>query len=691
MRARYPFSAIVGQALLKRALLLCAVRPDIGGVLVRGERGTAKSTAARALAALLPPLPAVAGCPFGCDPALPPAQLCDDCRQRLAHGETLTSAPRPTPFVDLPVGATEDRVVGTLDIAHILERGERRFEPGLLAAANRGILYVDEVNLLDDHVVDVLLDAAAMGVNTVEREGISFSHPARFILIGTMNPEEGELRPQLTDRFGLAVDVTAVGDLDERALILERRLAFDRDPETFAAAWAAAEAEVGAAVLAARDRLDAVAVTARDLRVTAEAAMTAGVDGHRGELALLKAAQANAALEGRRQLRPEDLALGARLALAHRLRRGPFDDGASDSAAMEAVVERLGRSQPWNDTEASGERPSSGPASDQPASGQQQAPARSSSLSGQPPDPDGQQQSQGGRSAPEASAGNDRPVAQVDPFAVRPLAAQVEQLTRRASGRRSRTEADTRRGRYVRAEPADGRHADIAFDATLRAAAIRQAPLVAPATLELKAVDLQRKVRERKTGHLILFLVDASWSMAAADRITAAKGAVLSLLVDAYQRRDQVALAVFRREGTRVVLPFTGSVALARRRLRDLAVGGKTPLSHALLTADTLFRRALARDPKALPLLVLLTDGAGNVSLSGREPEEEMRLLGARLQRRGVRSLVIDLLGGTPPGFAPPGPKPAVALAAALGGELCPLQALRAERVAGQVRGRLLG
>lgn len=278
----------------------------------------------------------------------------------------------------------------------------------------------------------------------------------------------------------------------------------------------------------------------------------------------------------------------------------------------------------------------------------------------------------------------------IDPYAVRPLAAQVEQLTRRASGRRSRSEADTRRGRYVRAEPAEGPCTDIAFDATMRAAAIRQAPLAAPATLELKGVDLQRKVRERKTGHLILFLVDASWSMAAADRITAAKGAVLSLLVDAYQRRDQVALAVFRRDGTRVVLPFTGSVALARRRLRDLAVGGKTPLSHALLTADTLFRRALARDPKALPLLVLLTDGAGNVSLSDREPEEEMRLLGARLRRRGVRSLVIDLQSGVP-GFTAPGPNPAAALAAALGGELCPLKALKADGVAGQVRGRLLG
>ncbi len=691
MRPRYPFSAIVGQPLLKRALLLCALRPDIGGVLVRGERGTAKSTAARALAALLPPVDAVGGCPFGCDPAGAAREGCDDCRARLARGETLEAAPRPTPFVELPVGATEDRVVGTLDIAHVLERGERRFEPGLLAAANRGLLYVDEVNLLDDHVVDVLLDAAAMGVNTVEREGISFSHPARFILVGTMNPEEGDLRPQLTDRFGLAVDVVAVRDLDERALLLERRLAFDQDPEAFTAAWLAEEEALAARLRAARARLPMVRIAAQDLRVVAEAALAAGVDGHRGELALLKAAQANAALEGRDHLSLEDMSLAARLALLHRLRRGPLEEAEAAPAAIEALVESLGKSRPWREEAEAGQRPSAGAPGEPSPAGQGPSPLPSPQPAGRPPEGDTAPRAQGGAADPGASTASERTVDEVTPYAVRPLAAQVEQLTRRASGRRSRTEADTRRGRYVAARPAEGRLQDIAFDATLRVAALRQAPLAAPATLALTAADLQRKVRERKAGHLILFLVDASWSMAAADRITAAKGAVLSLLVDAYQRRDQVALAVFRREGTRVVLPFTASVSLARRRLRDLAVGGKTPLSHALHTADRLFHQALARDPKALPLLVLLTDGAGNVSLSGKDPDLEMRLLAARLSGRGVRSLVIDLEGGGLPSFRQAGPSPAARLARALDGELCPLQALRAEGVAGQVRGRLLG
>ncbi|RIL05789.1 magnesium chelatase, partial [bacterium] len=348
-RPLYPFTAVVGQAELRRALLLVAVRPDIGGVLIRGERGTAKSTAARALAALLPPIRVVDGCRFACDPDLPAGALCAECHARLAAEGALPARMRPTPFVDLPVGATEDRVVGTLDIRRVLASGERHFEPGLLAAAHRGVLYVDEVNLLDDHVVDVLLDAAAMGVNVVEREGVSYAHPARFILIGTMNPEEGDLRPQLTDRFGLAVDVRAAPQLDDRVEIMRRRLAYDTDPAAFAAAWGDAEGVLRRAVAAARGRLPDVALAGRDLRVVAEIVAGAGVDGHRAELAILKAAQANAALDGRDGLALDDIALAARLALRHRLRRGPFDADETDLSVIDAVIERAGRGEDWAD------------------------------------------------------------------------------------------------------------------------------------------------------------------------------------------------------------------------------------------------------------------------------------------------------------------------------------------------------
>jgi magnesium chelatase subunit D len=681
----YPFSAIVGQEALKRALLLNAVRPDVGGVLIRGERGTAKSTAARALAALLPAARALAGCRFGCDPDAPESARCDECRARAEAGEVLAVTSRPTPFIDLPVGATEDRVVGTLDIQRILATGERHFEPGLLASANRGVLYVDEVNLLDDHVVDALLDAAAMGRNFVEREGVSFSHPARFLLIGTMNPEEGDLRPQLTDRFGLSVEVRAMPALSQRVEILRRRMAYDEDPEAFAEAWAASEAGLRAEIEAARLLLPEVQIRDRDLMVTAEIVATAGVDGHRAELAILKAAQANAALEGRLRLTLEDLGLAARLALPHRMRRGLFEGESADLGGIDAVLERHRDDEDEGEPgEAQGSAPGPGPEGGDgrpkeggsPASGQGQGDATASGEPGGLP--------RAGQSSPDAGGG-DRPVASNEPFEIRPLDASLDRMARRASGRRSLSRSETRRGRYVRAEPAGERPDDIAFDATLRAAAIRQAPLTPGTALAIAGEDLQRKVRMRKTGNLILFLVDASWSMATAERLQAAKGAVMSLLVDAYQRRDRVALAVFRRRGTQVVLPFTASVSMAQRRLREVAVGGKTPLSHALYTADTLFARELARDATALPMLVLLTDGAGNISMTGRPPAEEARRLAGRLRGRGVRSLVIDLYSQR--GMAPH--SPAADLARWLDGELCPLASLQADQVLARVRSRL--
>src|SRR5215467_5984239 len=265
-RSVYPFTAIVGQERMKRALILNAVNPGIGGVLIRGESGTAKSTAARALAALLPEIDVVADCRFSCDPHRPDL-YCDECRDRVAAGEVLPVAKRQTRIVNLPVSATEDRVVGTLDIEKAIKQGERHFEPGVLAAANRGLLYIDEVNLLDDHVVDLLLDSAAMGVNVVEREGISFAHPARFILVGTMNPEEGDLRPQLLDRFALSVDVTGIHTPGDRIEILERHIAYEDSAEDFKAEWASSEKSLGDRIAEARKIVDDVKHTRNDLRL----------------------------------------------------------------------------------------------------------------------------------------------------------------------------------------------------------------------------------------------------------------------------------------------------------------------------------------------------------------------------------------------------------------------------------------
>jgi len=336
----FPFTAIVGQEKMKRALVLNAISPEIGGVLIRGERGTAKSTAARALAALLPTIEVVEGCPFGCAPG-DPDHLCTLCRERLARGEELRATTRRTRFVDLPVSATEDRVVGTLDIERALREGVRHFEPGVLAAANRGLLYVDEVNLLDDHVVDLLLDSAAMGVNVVEREGISFVHPARFILVGTMNPEEGELRPQLLDRFALCVEIRSLSDPAQRVEVLERRLAYEADPEGFSRAWAPAEAALSEDIAEARALLPQVSYTQADLRAIAE--LTAGlqVDGHRGDIVILKAARANAAWDGRTRIVGADIVQAAELALPHRLRRRPFQEGEVQPEALEARLEEV--------------------------------------------------------------------------------------------------------------------------------------------------------------------------------------------------------------------------------------------------------------------------------------------------------------------------------------------------------------
>jgi Mg-chelatase subunit ChlI len=335
----YPFTAIVGQERMTRALVLNAVNPQIGGVLIRGERGTAKSTAARALAVLLPEIEVVADCPYSCNPHRP-ERWCDECRERAEQGEELSVARRRTRLVDLPVSATEDRVVGTLDIEKAIQRGERHFEPGVLAAANRGILYVDEVNLLDDHVVDLLLDSAAMGVNVVEREGISFTHPARFILVGTMNPEEGDLRPQLLDRFALCVDVHGLIEPSARMAILERNIEFEQDPVAFRERWRLHEQRLSDEIARAKKLVDHVAYSRRDLATIANLTGSLNVDGHRADLVILKAARAHAALQGREAITEHDILLAAELALPHRLRRGPFQEAQISLHDLEERIEQ---------------------------------------------------------------------------------------------------------------------------------------------------------------------------------------------------------------------------------------------------------------------------------------------------------------------------------------------------------------
>ncbi|MGD9001393.1 MAG: putative cobaltochelatase [Anaerolineae bacterium] len=648
MPSTFPFSAIVGQERMKRALILNAVYPRIGGVLIRGERGTAKSTAARALAALLPKIDVVVDCAFGCDPERP-ERWCTECRERAQSGEQLPHIGRRTRFVDLPVSATEDRVVGTLDIERAIQKGERRFEPGVLAAANRGVLYVDEVNLLDDHVVDLLLDAAAMGVNVVEREGISFSHPARFILIGTMNPEEGDLRPQLLDRFSLCVDIQTIREPEARMLIMERNLAHESDPEGFYAEWSPGEQALSEDIAQARQLLPKVRHTRSDLATIATVMSELGVDGHRPDLVVLKTARAHAAFEGRVRLTDSDILRAAELALPHRLKRHPLEEteitvGDLSERLLEAREQNSPTAESEDDIEslevATKKKEVAGEDSEEDPSPQRSRPMRKPAPPDIPQWPSEGRWWEGGEHIKPGEG-----------FSPSRLETPLDRLTRSSGGRRSQTRTNRKRGRYIQARPSPDDASDLAFDATLRAAAPHQGQRAdrqhpkekdIPA-LVLRPDDYRRKVRVTRAANLVLFVVDASWSMAVAERMEATKGAVLSLLTDAYQRRDRVGLVVFQKSDALLVLPPTNSVELAQQALADVPVGGKTPLSAGLQTAYEVITREVRQHPDLIPLMVLLTDGAGNVSMTNRPPQEEAYLIAEMFPQADIRSVVINM------------------------------------------------
>jgi magnesium chelatase subunit D len=570
----YPFSAIVGHDRLRLALLLCAVRPEIGGVLIRGEKGTAKSTAVRGLAQVL----------------------------GAVDGASL---------VELPIGATEDRVVGSLDLQKVLRDGEHAFSPGLLARAHGGVLYVDEVNLLHDHLVDVLLDAAAMGRVHVERDGVSHSHEARFVLIGTMNPEEGELRPQLLDRFGLTVDVRASRDVDVRADVIRQRMAFEADPAGFADRYAEADDELARRVAAARTSIADIALPDNELRRIAALCAAFDVDGMRADLVVARTAVAHAAWRGVDAVAEEDIRVAAELALPHRRRRDPFDDPGLDPDRLDEAMAEAGESAAEPDPD-----PDLDPDPDPPGGGE--------SAPGNGPDYSVPQRNSSSATRPSAA-----------PSAVfRTKALVVPGVGEGAPGRRSR--ARNRTGTVVSATTdRDAGHGVHVF-ATLLAAAGRQR---GPGRPRPHPDDVRRAVREGREGNLVIFVVDASGSMAARDRLSAVSGATLSLLRDAYQRRDKVAVITFRQQDAQVLLPPTSSVHIASRRLARFDTGGKTPLAQGLLAARDLVVREKARDRARRSLVVVLTDGRAT---GGPDPLGRARIAADRLVAEGAASVVVD-------------------------------------------------
>ncbi|RLV56217.1 VWA domain-containing protein [Aeromicrobium phragmitis] len=624
MPVRFPFCAVAGADDMALALTLTAISPDVGGVLVRGEKGTAKSTMVRALAAVLPPIEVVAGDRFSSDPRDPHALSPDG-----PFGPDAETEQRPVRLVELPVGATDDRVLGSLHLQTALAEGRAEFEPGLLARAHRGILYVDEVNLLHDHLVDLLLDAAAMGRATVERDGVSVEYAARFVLVGTMNPEEGELRPQLLDRFGLTVDVAAPRDPELRAEIVRRRLAFDADPEGFAARYADDERELTERIAAAQKLLPEVELTDAALTRIAEICAAFDVDGMRADIVTAKTAAAHAAWQGRTAIDREDIAVAARLALPHRRRRNPFDAPGIDQDQLEDLLGDDEPDEPDGPDDDGGSDPGPG-----------------GGGGGTPDDGDDGQPDDGAEAPapPRTPTGNDgEPDASAPTSQVRAGDAQrartfrVAGVGRGQAGRRSRAITDT--GRRISATVAtDGGVVDLA--ATVRAAIPHQSSRGrTDGRLRLSPDDLRVAVKEGRESNLVLLCVDASGSMAARKRMTQVKTAVVSLLLDAYQRRDKVSLVTFRGDSGELVLPPTGSVDVAKARLDDVPAGGRTPLAEGLLQAAEVIRREKLRDPRRRPLLVVVTDGRAT---HGTDAVARSRRAAAHLAEAGVHALVVD-------------------------------------------------
>lgn len=511
MAINYPFAAIAGQEDMKQALLLVAIEPRLSGVLILGEKGTAKSTAVRSLAELLP-------------------------------GKTRV--------VNLPVSATEDRVVGTMDFEKAVKTGEKHFEPGLLKEADGNILYVDEVNLLEDHIVDVLLDAAAMGVNRVEREGISFEHPSRFVLVGTMNPEEGDLRPQLLDRFGLCVRVTGEPDPEVRQEIVERRLGFEKDPEKFRQEWEPEQEKIRQKISAAREILPTVQLPEDIIELAVKIALGVGVEGHRADIMLCKTAMVIAAFDGRNTVTKEDLLQASAFVLPHRMKRQPFEERAFDIQQVKEILD---------------ERESS----------KQETPQKTE----------------------QAQEQNHRPFDWKS-------AAGVD-------GRDRNSRAAAGSGAYVGSRiPGEDKvpASEIALDTTARAAAAHAENGI----LKIAPEDWRVKIREQSGSSTILFAVDASGSVGAHRRMKAVKTLILSLLKDSYKNRDRVGMVAFRKDSAEVLLPFTNSVERARQELNDLPTGGRTPLAEGLELARTMLEREKKQNPDSGLLLVVVTDGRAN-------------------------------------------------------------------------------
>jgi len=644
---KYPFAALVGQEKLKRALLLCAVNPSIGGLLIRGEKGTAKSTAARGLAEIMPLIFKSEAIQID----FQESNLQDICGECPVDIETI-----PVPFINLPLGATEDRVLGSLDLEGILSEKKKRLQPGLLAAAHRGILYIDEVNLLADHLVDVLLDVAAMGVNTIQRDGLSESHPAKFTLIGTMNPEEGNLRPQFLDRFGLMVDVEAPRDIAERTEVVRRRISFENNPKDFSAQWSAGQKSLQARIKSAQQLLPSVILPDGLLTLISQLCTELNVTSLRADIVMYKTAITLAALDKRTTVTADDVRQAAELALIHRQRKKPFEGNSKGDNRLDELMQQE-QPEPQNKPQQQ----------NQPEQKEEQLPSEQLE-----PDDNSEEENQKSSSPKQEQIFGVAPQKEVTDFKVdlNPVSHQMPE------GRRSQA-IHTNRGQELKAIPNQS-PTDISVMATVQSALIRDQD-----DFQITRNDLHQKVRKGKTGNLILFVVDASGSMAASSRMEAVKGSVLSLLTDAYQRRDMVGVISFRGVEAQLLLEPTYSVEQAEQAMQSLPTGGRTPLPHALQLAIQVINK-LNPDKDLKPLLVILSDGKANVPLPGGGDAWQQTLqLSGQLFQSNIPALVLD----TENEYLRFGR--AAEMAKAMGAECLSLEELSSENITVTVSGRI--
>lgn len=584
----YPFSAVIGQEMVKQALILNLINPKIGGVLLSGEKGTAKSTMVRGLGEL-----------------------------------------SNTKVVDLPLNATEDRVVGSISIEKTVSGGKRIFEPGILKKADDEILYIDEVNLLNEHIVNSILEASSSGVNRVEREGISLQHSARFTLVGSMNPEEGFLRSQLLDRFGIYVEVTGSEHLMERKEIVRRRLEFEQNLDGFIKKHEVETKNLSLEIEAAKCRLKKVKVTEPILKMIVEIVNAANCAGHRGELVMFETARALAAWDGRENININDVKTAAELALPHRKREKPESPPPPQNEQEEEQENQQDESEEMPEDQ---QLPPEEAAEDSPEN---------------EPDDESEEENQDD-GAPEEMPDLSDILDQVDEigrvFSVKNLNIKVnDRKKRKGEGKRIKTHTDLKKGQYIKSRIKQNELTDLAFDATLRAAApYQQKRQKNGLALCIKSEDIREKVREKRSGSTIVFVVDASGSMGAKKRMSTVKGAIVSLLTDAYQKRDRVGLVAFRKKEAEILLNVTRSVDLAQKSLQDLPTGGKTPLADGLLKGYELIRNEMRKNEDFLPIMVVVSDGRTNVGTPGQEPFKEAVAIGRKIAFEGIQTIVVD-------------------------------------------------